>query len=202
MTIRTAVLDFDGTLVDSNRLKYEAYFAVFPADEATRRVIEAVLAEIFEASRYEILEEIIRRTTGQEGEALKARVAEVAAAYNDLVLAGAETCPEIPGAREALELLAAIGIPVYLSSTTPEEFLRPIVAARGWTGFFREIYGYPRRKEETLAAIIERENLGPGDVLVVGDGESDRRSAAACGTRFLPVRAGRFPLEPLRAVLA
>jgi len=201
--IKIAVLDYDGTLVDSNRLKYEAYFKVFPETPENREAITRILDEIYELSRYTILEEIIRKLEGLEtGPKLEQRVAEAARAYNDLVMEIAIHCPEVPGAIEALKLLREKKIPTYLSSNTPEKYLPEIIAGRGWQPYFAALYGYPRIKSDTVKELIARHGISPAELVVIGDGNSDRLAAENNNTLFLPATAGKFPLEKFLPVLA
>ena len=203
MSVRTVVLDFDGTLIDSNLLKYNAYFTIMP--DMAPELIENVLGTMFEASRYEIITEILRRSSkkdnGQAREILQGEVNELAREYNNIVLNGTFTCPEIPGALDMLNLLHTKNIPAYVSSTTPEVFLRQIVDSRGWNHFFAGVFGFPATKEETLASIMKDQGVEPEDVLVVGDGESDRKSAEALNARFIPVKNGRFPVEEVTRLI-
>ncbi|MBW2642145.1 MAG: HAD family hydrolase [Deltaproteobacteria bacterium] len=186
MGIHAIIFDLDGTLIDSNRLKYDAYFTLFPADDHHDQIIRTVLSEIFEQSRFVILEEILRRLDVREKGSLKQEVSKLAERYSEIVLAGAKTCPEKPGAEEALKRLApAWGL--YVSSTTPDAALKEILRFRKWTGYFRAVFGYPHEKSETLRRIITLEKLTSNQVLVVGDGESDRKSAQENKTPFLQV---------------
>ena len=57
MSIKVIVFDFDGTLIDSNQLKHDAYYKLFPSDGFHKEIITEVLGEIFEESRYVILRE-------------------------------------------------------------------------------------------------------------------------------------------------
>ncbi len=202
MPVKTVVFDFDGTLADSNSLKYEAYFRIMP--EKYEHVIRQVLDTMFEASRYEIIAEILRRVP-EDGKAFEGvgadRVQELSKRYNDIVLQGACDCAAIPGAVEMLELLQERDIPSYVSSTTPQEFLRKIVERRGWNHFFRGVFGFPATKEDTLERIVQDEGVLPEEILVVGDGESDRRSAEALHAMFVPVTDGRFPVQEVRRLL-
>ncbi|MBD3308023.1 HAD hydrolase-like protein, partial [candidate division KSB3 bacterium] len=184
--VKVLVFDFDGTLVQSNRLKYEAFFALFPRDERHGSLVRDVLADHLEESRYTILAEVLRRRGDPEAE-IEQKVAKLAAAYNDLVVQGAKTCPECPGAEQTLRQLHG-RYPLYLSSTTPETALREILRFRGWDRYFKAIFGYPRHKSGTLREIIRRECMRPEQVLVVGDGESDERSAQDVGCRFFDVK--------------
>ena len=64
-----------------------------------------------------------------------------------------------------------------MKSTTPETSLKDIVKYRNWEGFFCDIYGFPNDKTSVLFDIIKRESINPDELLVVGDGKSDRDSA-------------------------
>ncbi len=195
---RVVVLDFDGTLIDSNSLKYQAFFQLFP-DESTQGIVRSVLDEMFEASRYEILAEILARRDHCRPEGCQAEVELLAAAFNNIVVAGAKRCREIEGAVQALKYLSS-RVRLYVSSTTPEEALKEIIAFRGWSGYFVDVFGYPRKKVETLAAIIEREQVASELVVVVGDGESDRVSAEKNHCAFIPVH-GAFPFAEVARLI-
>ena len=188
MSIKVIAFDFDGTLIDSNQLKYDAYYKLFPSDSFHKEIITGVLSKIYEESRYVIIREIIKRFNSEminEVE-LDGRVQELAIKYNDIVVDGAKHCKEKPGAEEALESLSK-RYKLYLSSTTPETSLKEIVKHRKWEGFFCGIFGYPNDKTSVLFDIIKRESISPGDLLVVGDGKSDRDSADKAGCKFFHV---------------
>jgi len=188
MSIKVIVFDFDGTLIDSNQLKYDAYYKLFPLDDFHKRIITEVLGEIFEESRYVILKEIVRRVNSlivNEYE-LDNRVQVLATEYNDLVVDGAKHCKEKPGAEEALESLSK-RYKLYLNSTTPEASLKDIVTYRKWEDYFCDIFGYPNDKASVLFDIIERESINPDELLVVGDGKSDKDSANSVKCNFFRI---------------
>ncbi len=186
MGIRSIVFDFDGTLIDSNRLKYDAYFELFPADERHAQIIREVLSESFEQTRYVIIEEILRQLGAGNHTDLKREVSKLTEQYNNIVLAGAKTCPEKAGAENALKKFAPL-YRLYVNSTTPDTSLKEIIRFRKWDGYFRGVFGYPHKKPETLRRIMALEKLRSGQVLVVGDGESDRKSATENGCPFFYV---------------
>ena len=186
MGIHTIVFDFDGTLIDSNLLKYESYFSLFPLDDFHTQIIRAVLSEIFEQSRYVILREILLRLGAEEDDSLDEKVGRMAERYNEIVLSGAKICPEKEGAEEALRKLAQM-YSLYVSSITPDNNLKEIIRFRKWDCYFRAVFGYPHEKAETLRHIILMEGLKSDQVLVIGDGESDRKSALENRCPFIKV---------------
>jgi phosphoglycolate phosphatase len=200
MSIKVIVFDFDGTLIDSNRLKYNAFFEVFPDDERHARTIRSVLSEIKEQSRFVILAEILQRLGLTQGAGLTRQSKELADRYNDIVLSGAKMCPEIPAAESMLTSLAQ-RYQLYLSSMTPDSELKDIVRFRKWRGYFEDVYGYPHQKSVTIQQIMQRENAGPNQVLVVGDGDSDRRSADDNACFFVQV-TDNFDLRNLDNIIA
>ena len=183
--IKILIFDFDGTLIRSNDLKYDAYFKIFPDDEFHREVIVKVLKNCFEASRFTILEKIlgVLHIDDHNSESIEEQLLKLADHYNAIVLEGAKKCPAMPDALKVLEILSPI-YPLYLSSTTPEAELIEIIRYRGWQKYFTNIYGYPRNKAETVKMIIGMERVAPNNVLIVGDGDSDRLSAKNTRANF------------------
>ncbi len=198
---RAVVFDFDGVIVQSNSLKKEAFFSIFPPE--ARRVVNLVLAEHREKSRYEIISLVLAALDSRpEGPAVdSAEVRRYARAYNRLVEEGALKCPLVPGALEALQRLREMS-PLFINSATPQEPLRRIVQGRGLSRFFQGVYGAPASKEDNLKAIVAGLGAAGQEVLVVGDGLSDLRSARSLGCDFIGVDnefgtlRGRAELRP------
>ena len=89
---------------------------------------------------------------------------------------------------------------LYVSSITPEAALREIIMTRNWQGYFADTFGYPREKSQNLRNIMQTEQVGSSELVVVGDGESDRKSAEENGCRFIRVSAG-FNLREIPGML-
>lgn len=195
--IRVVVFDFDGTLVRSNEIKYDAYFKLFPEDVKVSRIISTILDKSYEKSRFIILEEIVSALTRQiENMEILTDVGSLAEQYNNIVVEGAKSCPQVDGAEDLLTNLKTL-VPLYLSSLTPQNPLQEIVSHRQWTHYFKRIFGYPHRKEETLKTILQIEKIAASELLVFGDGVNDQVSAKFVGCRFCHV----FPENGLRNYL-
>ena len=182
--LKTLVFDFDGTLVQSTRPKFEAWFDVFPQGVA-RGDIQSVLDKNSEESRYVIIEMILRKAGLVED--LEKNIERLAGDYNDIVLNVAKTCPETHRAEELLRGLKD-RYRLYLSSNTPELHLKDIVRHRQLDGYFLDIFGYPRLKEDTLRLIMAREKITRDEILMIGDAATDQRAARTVGCGFIQVR--------------
>lgn len=184
--IKVIVFDFDGVLVDSNRLKYEAWFKIFRPEEVSHELIRNVLVEVKE-TRYDILREIFRRL-GAPTEEIESLVVRSAERFNEAVQNGISSMGLNPGVREVLSELKP-KFRLYLNSATPEKALLETVERLGIRDSFEEIYGQsePGSKVKNLKKIIEKENFLPQEVSVVGDGEDDMKAAQALGCPFIGV---------------
>ena len=108
------------------------------------------------------------------------------AAYGATVLVAVASCPAFSRAEELLRLAKKVGS-VYISSNTPEVALRDLVERRGWLPLVDAVYGYPRRKGDTVRQIVSDCGGRGDDVLVVGDGVSDEAAARDNGCVFVAV---------------
>ncbi|MCG6878086.1 MAG: HAD hydrolase-like protein [Deltaproteobacteria bacterium] len=190
MKHRIIVFDFDGVIIDSNQLKFDAFFQIFPENRIPREIIQKVLERQRERTRFKIIEAILKRACGEHGfepGELQRNIHRYAEAYNRIVEQGAIDCREIPGIRNTLEELSNFH-PLYINSATPIEPLRRIVSARGLSPFFREIYGGPAPKSENLRLILQTESVTAEKMLFVGDAESDAEAAATTGCCFIGLR--------------
>lgn len=108
------------------------------------------------------------------------------------------SAPEIAGAGASLVRLRKEGKLLFVNSATPVEPLIRLVHLRRMGALFEGVYGSPAKKHENLGAIRSRYDLTPDEILVVGDGESDRAAAEALGCRFVAVDSveNDFTQEP------
>jgi phosphoglycolate phosphatase len=186
--VRCLVFDFDGVLVDSNALKYDAYFAVFRDVPAATPLIQRVLQNDNAGDRHDVIRSILaamlesqlisEAAAGEHG--VVARVEEYGRICEDAVM----LAPETPGCSPALLTLADL-CPLYINSATPEEPLRRIVARRRWGALFTDVLGRPRSKVENLEIVCERERISRGSLVFVGDSSSDQAAADRFGCPFI-----------------
>lgn len=180
--IKAIVFDFDGVIVDSNRFKRDAWFEVFPPEEGvSAELIKRVWARI-KQTRYDIIRAIFTEL-GRPTEEVERAVIHYAEVYNRVVQSGLAHIGFMPGTAEALEGLARTHR-LYVNSATPEDALKQTCRNLGIDKYFEDIYGVPGTKEENLRKVMAREVITGEEVLMVGDGESDRDAAVSCQCFF------------------
>lgn len=179
--IRCVVFDFDGTLVLSNEIKREGFFAVVAEQPDGLERMARILASP-PGDRYAIF----RRFAEEAGDDPD----ELAARYSSWCEERILVCPERPGASLALAQLRRAGISVHVNSATPSAPLLSMVLRRYGEGSFDGVHGGHGAKRENLEAILRHEQLLPSSLAMVGDGIDDRDAALAVGCRFLGIGDG------------
>ena len=188
--INCIAFDFDGTLVDSNRIKHETFFDVVDGIKGGADVMNDVLLEN-PGDRFEIFRRFLEllpntftsQTPAQPENSVTALAAEYTARSEDAVTA----CQEVPGAERLLAQLRQQGIITAVISATPTSALSAIVARRGWNEAFCHVFGRPNDKFENLSRLSTTTSLIPDEIMMVGDKQEDLQAANDFGCHFVAV---------------
>ncbi|MEK7067362.1 MAG: HAD hydrolase-like protein [Patescibacteria group bacterium] len=184
---RVLVFDFDGVLVNSNRLKQRAFFNLFSSDTKTAPIIKKILHEApVNWTRFEILKEIFVKL-GCAFYSIQKLVDEYELKYRTAVRDEILAQGTISGVCELLEERQRNGRRLYINSATPCLALAELVVGLDIRKYFERIYGKPPTKAENLADIMRRENATANDCAFIGDGKEDRSSAEAFGVFFVGI---------------
>lgn len=197
--IRAAIVDLDGTLVDT----------VGDFDLALNRM----LADLGQRG---VDRAFIERTVGRGSEHLiRSTLAEVQAdpalyerawtAYQAHYLAiNGQASRVYPGAVEGLQRLVQAGLKLACLTNKPGAFARPLLAAKGLDRFFAQVFGgdaFERKKPDPLPVLGACAALGsePASTLVIGDSRNDAQAARAAGCPVVLVSYGYNHGEPVAA---
>jgi phosphoglycolate phosphatase-like HAD superfamily hydrolase len=189
------IFDFDGVILESEDIKTRAFEALYR--EHGTAVVEAVVAHHKAhggISRRKKIRHCHRTLLGVElaVDALDAMCAR----FSDLVEDAVVACDWVPGAQSVLAAQSTLR-PLFVVSGTPQDELTRIVARRGLSGFFVEVWGSPPEKPPIIRGILDRHALDAGSVVFIGDSTTDFDAASETGLRFVGrVARGRTSLFP------
>jgi phosphoglycolate phosphatase len=198
--LRAAIIDLDGTLVDTLGDFAAALAAMLQALQlppVERRQVERFIGKGSE--------HLIRETLAHVGApaGLYDRAWDL---YQDAyrVLNG-RWASVYPGVQEGLAALRGAGLRLACLTNKPGEFARELLASKGLAGSFELVFGgdaFERKKPDPLPLLKTCEALGlpPGAVLMVGDSRNDAAAARSAGCPVLLVTYGYNHGEPVREV--
>lgn len=182
--IRCIVFDFDGTLVDSDQIKHDGFFAVTRELDPDSEIMRGVLARK-PGDRWRVFESFI--AIAQQSGSVGAVLAELVAAYTQYCREMIAKAAEITGAEAALKKLTEDGYALYVNSATPDVPLTELVGLRRIDAYFSGVYGSGRSKHDNLVVIAKSEKLTPDQIVMVGNGPDDKEAASLFGCRFIAV---------------
>ncbi|MBI2870547.1 MAG: HAD family hydrolase [Candidatus Omnitrophica bacterium] len=171
---KALVFDFDGTLVDSNDIKWRAFelcFSDFPERLTEIMAYCRSNPHLPRGEKFRVIYESILdlRYTDEIDKGLEGR-------FNHLTLQPIVDAPEIRGASHFLREVSRTRMTAVLSST-PTPIVNQIVEARGWRSYFMEVQGAPVKKGKWLSECRSRYGLYGEEIIYFGDTSEDRKAA-------------------------
>jgi phosphoglycolate phosphatase len=179
------MFDFDGTLVDSNEIKREAFFTVSDHLSSSQKIMFEILSMTDLGDRYDILKRYSKRLK----EEFKFVIDEdlLVEKYSAICEENVSLAQSILGFDSLLNYLKKTDIKVIISSATPTSALKKIIINRKIDHLFNHIYGSPETKVEHIKKVIKDYNISPKEILYVGDSEVDMQASIISGSFFIGV---------------
>ena len=183
--IKCIMFDFDGTLVDSNEIKREAFFTVSDHLSSSQKIMFEILNMTDLGDRYDIFNRYSKRLN----EEFKFLIDEdfLVEKYSAICEENVSLAESILGFDSLLNYLKKTDIKVIISSSTPTITLKKIIINRKIDHFFDHIYGSPESKVEHIKKVIKDYNINPKEILYVGDSEVDMQASVISGSFFIGV---------------
>ena len=180
---RLAVFDCDGVILDSNRIKTDAFRSALSGEP------EGLIDEFIHyhrthggISRYVKIRhfyEDIKKVENPEPE-----IEATLNRYAGIVRRELLTCPMTPGAKDLLEAFQSLGIPCVVNSGGDELELKDIFRKRGIDRYFTEVFGSPKTKSENMER-LRGQPLFEMPAIYFGDALSDLKTAKEFGLEFV-----------------
>lgn len=199
---RLVVFDVDGTLVDSQRMILAAMRAAFASAGAAPPEAAEILAIVGLSLPVAVARLAPGLAPGCRAAIVEAYRAHFVAART--AEAGADAAPLYPGARAALEALAAApGTVLGIATGKARRGLDHLLAAHGLAHHFATAQtadGHPSKPHPAmLLAALAETGCAPGRAVMVGDTEFDIAMGRAAGVATVGVTWGYHPEARLRA---
>jgi len=180
----TIIFDFDGTLVDSNSIKYEAFEKCFEEYEEYFDAIMNYCRKHHHTPRHMkfkfAFKEIMGVTYTKEIENKMLKTFDLETTKKII------KTPEISGAVKFLNTVSGSYHMILLSST-PHDKLLYILETRGLDKYFDTIQGSPVNKAAWIKKYLNNSQIDPRKTLFFGDTLEDAEASKKAGCPFIAV---------------
>ena len=198
--IRGAILDVDGTLVDSNDAHARAWVEAFREFEFDVPY-ERVRALIGMGGDNLLPEAIQIEQDSPQGEALSKRRGEI---FKERYL---KTINPFRATRELLQRMRAEGLELAVASSAQEDELKPLLEIAGAADLIdsktsSDDAESSKPDPEIIQAALKRLKMPPSEALMLGDTPYDIEAAQRAGVKTVAFRSGGWKDDGLAGAIA
>ena len=211
--IDAAILDLDGTLVDTLDDFVAALnltLAEFAQGRDAPRVDRVTVEQLVGKGSVHLLRSVLNLP---QAKAVCSQLAIDSGAFDKLMASyqrhyravNGRHARVYSGVEDGLALLARRGLPLACVTNKPTAFARALLDAKGLARYFRFVFGgdaFARGKPDPLPLLETCAALGtlPARTLMIGDSSNDARAARAAGCPVLLLAYGYNHGEPVHGV--
>ena len=198
--IRAAIVDLDGTMVDT-----QGDFVVALNAMLSELTLPPVDRHFVSLTVGKGSEHLVRSTLVQSGGAASLYAHALARYQQHYLRINGDHSDVYPGVVEGLTKLRARGWTLACLTNKPTPFALPLLKKKGLDGFFAAMFGgdsFERLKPDPLPLLKTCEALGhaPAHTLMIGDSSNDARAARAAGCPVVLVTYGYNHGTPVQTV--
>ena len=183
---KVLIFDFDGVIVNSVRVKGDAFAQLFESYESgISNKVKAYHYQNGGMPRAEKIKNIFKKVLNQNP--VNGIVVEYCREFSKIVTDMVIKSDFIPGSFEFIRNNKNI-FKQYIVSATPQEELQYIVEKLKINEYFINIYGSPMDKVTHITTIISNNGNKSDDAVLIGDSLSDFESSNKAGVDFIGVK--------------
>lgn len=194
--IKAAIFDFDGTLVDSNQIKFQEFFNVVRDVPFSQEIMSSIIRSPIVRDRYQIFKKFVYLLEKNHNYAVD--IQNLVDSYTFNCEKKISIMKAVKGSEKTLEWLKNNGVKVIISSATPAKTLNKIVNGRNISSSIDNIFGSPKTKEQHIKIVKKIYGLESNQIIYIGDSENDRVAALNSTCDFIGIGNdySRFKTKP------
>lgn len=210
--ISAIVFDVDNTLTrGTNELKANVWEELFPNDTISLAEARSLYEQTGKGDRYNIAAHVLGESQADSKD--NEKVLNLVDKFDRLSRSKIrERGLHKEDCRALLKLKHVYGDAMYIASATPQKVVEDNISYFEQNFFqnrsiFTKIFGTPFKsgKGGVLIDIAEAQGINPNEILMVGDGESDKEGALAANSQFIgisPYENGKWQCEEFPVISA
>jgi phosphoglycolate phosphatase len=180
--INAVVFDFDGTLVNSDPVKRSSFYDATVNVPGAWTALDTILGNPDAGDRYRVYAMLAAHLNAGSEQA-----DNWATEYGKLCEHRILDLLDRSCVARFLLRLKSEGYLLFIASATPQTDLTVLIEKSSLASIFTSIFGRPMSKIESLREIMTHYAWSPDQIVVVGNGESDRHAAVTAECRFIGV---------------